>query len=49
MYNINAHNLSGVRNYVNNPDWRIVDMNDFQLFEENYKETYGLSIKGNMK
>ena len=24
MYNINAHNLSGVRNWVNNPDWRVV-------------------------
>ena len=27
MYKINTHNISGVRNKVNNPDWRIVMTN----------------------
>ena len=27
MYKINTHNVSGVRNYVNNPDWRVTMTN----------------------
>ena len=27
MYKINTHNMNGVRNYVNNPDWRVVMAN----------------------
>ena len=27
MYKINTHNISGMRNYVNNPNWRIVMTN----------------------
>ena len=27
MYKINTHNISGVRNWVNNPDWRVVMTN----------------------
>ena len=27
MYKINTHNISGVRNYVNNPNWRVVMTN----------------------
>ena len=27
MYKINAHNISGVRNQVNNPDWRVIMAN----------------------
>ena len=27
MYKINKYNISGVRNYVDNPDWRVVMTN----------------------
>ena len=27
VYNINTHNISGMRNYVNNPDWRVIITN----------------------
>ena len=27
MYTINTHDISGVRNWVNNPDWRVVMAN----------------------
>ena len=44
MYKINTHNISGERNKVNNPDWRLV-MAKYVCLEETMLNTKMFSIQ----